>query len=95
MPNITRVKALLGRLETPQESDSSMPRPTVRPVVRLSPRPKSSILTNSSRQRAKPKPFCIEIPIGKNDVVSQLIDSPHHLFRRPRAAQRDSLGPGP
>ena len=72
-----------------------MARPTLWPIVKLSLRPKSPISTHSSWRTAKPEHFYIKIEIGKNDVVSQLINSPHHSFHTPRPAQRDSLGPGP
>ena len=72
-----------------------MDRPPLWPIVKLSSGPEIQIPTSISRRKAKPGSVCIEIKIGKNDTLSQLIELIIRAFPYPGLAQGDSPSAGP
>ena len=64
--------------------------PPLGPIVKLSAGPKTQNSRNISRRKAKIGSVCIEIELGKNDALSQLIELTNHAFPYPGLAQGDS-----
>ena len=64
------------------------------PIVKLSSGPKIQTSTNISRRTGKTSSVCINTEIGKNNVLSQLIELTNRTFPHPGLAQGDSPSAG-
>ena len=69
--------------------------PTLWPIVKLGAEPKIQFSANVSRRIAKASLIGSKTEIGKNDILSQLIELTHRTFPYPGLAQKDIPSPGP
>ena len=73
----------------------SMDGPTLWPIVKLGAGPKIQFSAKIRRRIAKSSLIYMKAGIGKNDILSQLIELTKRTFPYPGPAQGDTPSPGP